>query len=276
MKITERNLSEFTAQSYTLVKQLVPEADRQRLYQHAMERSKTASMRPDTRVPDTPAAFGDPHMESLLERLLRSIELVTQLQLFPTYSYFRVYKTGDVLPRHTDRPACEISVSVNLGYDAPASWPIWIEGPLGPSSISMEAGDAVVYRGIDCPHWREAFKGTSSVQVFLHYVDQHGEHVEWKFDKRQRLGTVPQNPIWIADHVWSAQTAGLLDFGTTGIKVQLNPFFVGVMKDLELGHLVPEIVQRATKELRISESQAELAILSFISQMEAKGLLAVN
>jgi hypothetical protein len=36
----------------------------------------------------------------------------------------------------------------------------------------MNPGDAVVYRGIDCPHWREAFNGEFAAQVFMNYVDQ--------------------------------------------------------------------------------------------------------
>ena len=37
-------------------------------------------------------------MESLLRVMLADIERNTALQLFPTYSFFRIYKSGDVLP----------------------------------------------------------------------------------------------------------------------------------------------------------------------------------
>jgi hypothetical protein len=53
----------------------------------------------------------------------------------------------------------------------------------------MNIGDAVMYRGCDIYHWREAYKeGKWQAQVFLHYVDQNGPHAEWKYDKRESLG----------------------------------------------------------------------------------------
>ncbi len=125
----------------------------------------------------------------LLERLLPIIEKLTGLKLFPTYSYLRVYQPGAVLARHTDRLSCEISVTANLGCRAPRPWPIWIEIPQGTFLIAMKPGDATIYRGTECPHWREPFDGKLAAQVFLHYVDQNGPHAEWKYDKRSALAT---------------------------------------------------------------------------------------
>ena len=48
-------------------------------------------------------------------------------------------------------------------------------------------GDALLYRGIELPHWREAFDGDRMAQVFLHYVDRDGPHRDWAYDKRARL-----------------------------------------------------------------------------------------
>ena len=53
-------------------------------------------------------------MENLHDFLLPRMEKATGLKLFPTYTYFRVYKNGDVLEKHKDRPSCEISVSLSL------------------------------------------------------------------------------------------------------------------------------------------------------------------
>lgn len=69
----------------------------------------------DQQVPHTPAAYGDPAFDGLLEYLRPQIERRSSVALYPTYSYFRLYKRGDVLKRHRDRPACEISVSLNSG-----------------------------------------------------------------------------------------------------------------------------------------------------------------
>lgn len=56
--------------------------------------------------------------------------------------------------------------------------------------MNLEAGDALLYRGIECPHWRTHFEGDHQAQVFLHYVDQQGPCAEWKFDKRDSLTDV--------------------------------------------------------------------------------------
>jgi uncharacterized protein YceK len=46
----------------------------------------------------------------------------------PTYTYARVYTPGAILSRHTDRDACEISITLNLNQDT--KWPIWIKKPI--------------------------------------------------------------------------------------------------------------------------------------------------
>jgi hypothetical protein len=182
--------NEFAVRHYVVVEQIISRRDREKLFRHALQRSRTDSMLPDCQVTGTPAAYGDPYMEELLEHLLPVVEKITGLKLFPTYSYLRVYQHGAVLARHTDRPSCEISVTANLGCRASHPWPIWIQSSQGAFSVAMKPGDATVYRGIECPHWREPFRGELAAQVFLHYVDQHGPHAEWKFDKRYSLRTL--------------------------------------------------------------------------------------
>lgn len=272
MPITQETLAEFAERRYVFVEKLVSEEDRKALYQRARARAETATMKADKTVPDTPAAYADPAMEDLLVRLHPRIEEITQLELFPTYSYFRVYKRGDTLQRHTDRFACEISVSINLGFDAAVPWPIWIEGPYGRSRWELNPGDAVIYRGIDCPHWREAFDGESSVQVFLHYVNQHGPQAEWKFDKRWRLGTMPMHDIAISERVSPVQPDGILEI-IPNIKLRLNPLATLIMKDLEQHLLVPEIIQHATEKLAISRFAAESGVMEFLSRFGEKELL---
>ena len=65
----------------------------------------------DPQVPKTPAGYGDPAFDGLLEYLRPRVEKHSGLRLLPTYSYFRLYKRGDVLRRHHDRKACEKSQS---------------------------------------------------------------------------------------------------------------------------------------------------------------------
>jgi len=178
----------FELYGYALVKSLLDSVTARSLNQFAQSRAAGGAAKSDWKVPGTPAFYGDPLMERVLQDLLPAIEKASARSLFPTYSYFRVYKHGDVLTRHTDRPACEISVSVCLGYRAPESWPLYVEGPLGPCAAKLEPGDALLYKGMDCPHWRDAFVGESAAQVFFHYVDRNGPHAEWRFDRRSALG----------------------------------------------------------------------------------------
>ena len=141
----------------------------------------------DRGVPNTPSCYGDMAFDGLLEYLRPRIEQISGLALHPTYSYFRLYKRGDVLRRHRDRPACEISVTLNLGQTSPEPWPVYVERDAGPYEASLYPGDALIYRGCDCFHWRDAYPGIQLAQVFLHYVDRNGPNAEEKFDRRQTL-----------------------------------------------------------------------------------------
>ena len=141
----------------------------------------------DRQVPNTPTDYGDPAFDGLLEHLRPRVEKLTGLALYPTYSYFRLYKRGDVLKRHRDRPACEISVSLNLGQSPADPWPIYVERDAEPYSAVLTPGDGLLYRGCDCFHWREAYRGAGLAQAFLHYVDRRGPHVDQKYDRRKTL-----------------------------------------------------------------------------------------
>ncbi len=175
----------FERDRYVVLANLLEGTPLDQLYTYACKMAQSGYMGPgDEQVPGTPCGYGDFFMEGLLTNLLPQIERASGLALFPTYSYFRVYKHGDVLARHTDRPSCEISVTLCLGFEGDKSWPISIQGPEGISSIDQRAGDALLYRGMECAHWREAFESYHQAQVFLHYVDQNGPNAEWKFDKR--------------------------------------------------------------------------------------------
>lgn len=128
--------------------------------------------------------------DSLLEQLTPSIEKATGKSLYPTYAYARWYAPGDELKIHKDRPSCEISATINLGFEG-SQWPIYVghnRDKKGAIQINMNVGDAVIYRGMDVFHWREKYvEGKWQAQVFVHYVDANGPNAEYKYDKRVRL-----------------------------------------------------------------------------------------
>ena len=159
----------------------------------------------DPQVPNTFSHYADHVMETLLVKVLPIMHKETGLDLIPTYSYARLYKKGDILYRHKDRPSCEISTTLNLGGEP---WPIFIDStgtdniisgfdtttkvkPDAPKGekVLLEVGDMLVYSGCDLEHWREPFEGNICGQVFLHYNHVNGPFAEKnKFDGRPMLG----------------------------------------------------------------------------------------
>tara|TARA_R100001510_G_scaffold7849_1_gene6091 strand:+ start:711 stop:1301 length:591 start_codon:yes stop_codon:yes gene_type:complete len=143
----------------------------------------------DKQVPNTYSHYADLVMETLLQQMKPLMEIETQTSLVETYSYARIYKNGDELKKHKDRPSCEISCTMNLGGD---EWPIFLEG----DKILLSPGDMLIYRGCDVEHWREPFTGNNCAQVFLHYNQRDGKFDENnKFDGRPFLGL----PAWFKE-----------------------------------------------------------------------------
>ena len=159
----------------------------------------------DKQVPNTYSCYGDMFMETLMMKVLPIMQQRTDMNLIPCYTYTRIYKKGDILRRHSDRPSCEISTTLHLGGDP---WPIFLDPtgqktvideykqihkPNAPKGISidLEVGDMLVYSGCELEHWREPFEGDNCAQVFLHYNNVDGPFgTQNKFDKRPMLGIV--------------------------------------------------------------------------------------
>jgi len=147
-------------------------------------------------VPGTHSKYGDPFMETLLLKLNSKVEEVTGLSRHPTYSYYRLYRPGDELKKHTDRGACEISLTINLGYyynteNKDYSWDIVVDG----NKVRTEPGDMVIYRGLEMEHWRDPFdcgEGSWQSQAFLHYVNAEGPFALCKYDGRPMI-VFPKN-----------------------------------------------------------------------------------
>tara|TARA_R110000803_G_scaffold142653_1_gene208908 strand:- start:818 stop:1366 length:549 start_codon:yes stop_codon:yes gene_type:complete len=127
--------------------------------------------------------YGDPIMESLMINKLDLMQTESGKDLLPTYTFWRCYTKYSDLKKHTDRPSCQISVTVNISGDG-TRWPIFMEG----TPIHLNIGDAAIYLGCKVPHWREEFSGDFQVQAFLHYVDKHGEFKDYYMDKRPYWG----------------------------------------------------------------------------------------
>ena len=87
--------------------------------------------------------YADIAMETLLLNCLPLVEKETNLKLWPTYAYTRVYKKGHVLEKHTDRKSCEVSTTLNLGGDM---WSIYLTDKKGKDvEVKLKPGDMLLY-----------------------------------------------------------------------------------------------------------------------------------
>jgi hypothetical protein len=129
------------------------------------------------------AIYADTIMEALLLKKRKKLEQESNLNLHPTYSYYRMYNFLSDLKEHKDRPSCEISVTVNID-SCGTPWPIFMDN----NPLHLDKGDAAMYLGMDVKHYREEFQGDYYAQVFLHYVNKEGKHKDWLCDKRALWG----------------------------------------------------------------------------------------
>jgi hypothetical protein len=173
---------------YVVLLDLITQADAEQLTAKLREYIEQTHAQPDPLCPKSQAVHGMPASDELLEMLTPAISKASGRNLIPTYSYARMYVNGETLPKHTDRPACQYSVTLCLGMDGDP-WPIFMskteEGVGG--SVDLNVGDGVLYLGIDMHHWREPFEGQWQAQVFLHWVDADGPHADQKYDGRLAL-----------------------------------------------------------------------------------------
>ena len=120
-------------------------------------------------------------------------------RLLPTYAYFRAYQQGDICRVHSDRLACEHSMSLTLLLGEERPWALTVErerrdGPVSSidedygggdfAELPMGSGDAVMYQGVNHRHGRLLPNPNSwSAHLFLHWVDADGPHAEQAFDR---------------------------------------------------------------------------------------------
>ena len=152
--------------------------------------------------------------DDILPLIQTHIEKISGKKLFPTYTYARLYKKGEVLKNHIDRPSCEISATLTIGFEG-SSWPIFMgnHDKTEKSMIDMDVGDVVVYKGTTKHHWREEFQGELQGQIFLHYVDADGEYKHHKFDGREKLNVYKSNHreyCWVYDDILTSDTCDML------------------------------------------------------------------
>lgn len=118
--------------------------------------------------------------------------------LRPTYCYFRMYRAGDLCFVHSDRYACEHSLSLLLAASDDKAWPLEVGsqhietprqradpdfGDEAYGSVPMLPGDAVLYQGVHRAHGRMTPNPNRwSAHLFLHWVDPAGPYASQAFE----------------------------------------------------------------------------------------------
>ena len=175
--------------NYTFLKNFISKETAQFLYEYLEYSTKVYIMEGDqmARKGDemVPGCLGprsgDLTFDSFLKFMHNKVEEVTGKTLYPTYTYARLYVTGNEMAKHIDRPACEYSLTVKLSDNKKGNWPIFISG----EEVFLDDGDAVLYKGCEVEHWREKcnIQDYKLGQVFLHYVDANGPYRAEKYDR---------------------------------------------------------------------------------------------
>lgn len=193
---------------YALVRELIPK-DVASAFMASIKQDMGPVAIPLSKVAQHPAVLKRPAFEVyghmykplnfFLWGLTPTISRITGRDLLPTYDYFRIYRQGDVCRVHSDRPACEHSVSLTLGYSDGIPWPLEVAryrvdslhplqedfGSKDHASVPMEVGDAVLYQGVNYAHGRTMQNPNAwSAHLFLHYVDRDGPHRDEAFDRK--------------------------------------------------------------------------------------------
>lgn len=157
-------------------------------------------------VKDTINMYGNPLNDAIMKWTTSIAEEMVGEELYPCYTFMRVYNRNDELDPHTDRPSCEFSATLPIYCDEP--WPIFMQkydekeyGKIGENAdyhlaavkgeskgVLLHRGDMCFYEGTKMNHWRRRFRGSQAFQLFIHYVRKNGEYSDYKFDKRENLG----------------------------------------------------------------------------------------
>ena len=148
----------------------------------------------DVQAPKAIRMWGDLVGETILKLSTNKISEIYGKELYPTYSFTRLYHQGDELIRHVDRSSCEYSATICLASPQGESLSsIYFETEDEIKELILKPGDLCTYKGCEIPHWREPLEQPWLLQLFLHYVDANGEYKDKKYDGRECLG---QNSIW--------------------------------------------------------------------------------
>jgi len=201
------NNEEFEKNGYLLVKDLLDPNDlrceppiKKGSYSYKGDINNFTYEPVESQVVGTTSRYNWPYYKKIHSQIREKIEKIIDKKLYETYYYDRFYNPGHELKKHTDRDACEISVTFHISSNVSNPWPIWIKSSdkyedlktkkniieRGKNvSLILNPGDGMIYKGCERPHWRDPLpyeyeltsRGSKIVvedlyyhQIFFHYV----------------------------------------------------------------------------------------------------------
>jgi hypothetical protein len=188
---TDPAVARFQDAGLVVVRKFLPRSILDFLRVYFRIQAMNGKLKPDSQAPLSLSVYGDPALDAFLDFVGPEMRRRVGRDLVPAVSYARIYMKGDVLVPHTDRPSCEVSVSICLATPAGADpSPLYFRrSGRRARKVTMREGDACIYRGAEIEHWRDPFPEGGHIQLFLHYIDRNGPHFPaLRFDGRPRLG----------------------------------------------------------------------------------------
>lgn len=177
----------FDTNGYVVLHNVLTKEKCDSLVEYMFDLHKNNKLVKDEQCPLSDSVYGDEIFDDLLQKFTGPIGNHIGKTLIPTYTYARIYRRGEILKKHKDRPACEISATLTLGFEAKKLWNIFFDEEKE-ICVDLQVGEMAVYKGCEILHWRQQFKGEWHVQVFFHYVDADGPYTHHAKDGREGYG----------------------------------------------------------------------------------------
>lgn len=174
-------LNDLYKNGYQIIREFMTQSRAARMGEVFREYCTTNNVGPDSLVEQSHSEYNYIHFVQLLVERINQVNVILNEPVLPTFAYGRVYKSGATLLDHTDRPACEVSITAHL--DGDSDWPIYMGRENEP--VVLKPGDAVIYFGLKTRHWRPEFTGTYYTQCMLHYVRSRGQYRDHFFDSHK-------------------------------------------------------------------------------------------
>ena len=162
----------------------------------------------DLQMPGALSRTNHPQYKKVHSEYRGKVEKIIGRKLRNTFYYERFYFPGIELPKHIDRPACEITCAIDISTTLKEPWSQGIKTPdvytdrnksaiLVPGEdreIFFEPGDALIFKSCERPTWRNTmpdnkrrwFGKKEEVylhQIFFNYVIADGERSHHAYDR---------------------------------------------------------------------------------------------